>query len=174
MNVATPLKAWLLEKLDEDSVRPWVPMYCTFWLTWAVLALSWLPPVSTISDAMGSVGYYGWVAMAIPGNLGPILGLWMRHGGSAIQGMSKPLLLRDWMGLFVQAGGHAVCHVLLVTFQISAWIAVVTYDGPAIYAGMTLFCSFMLAPWTLGVLVLCAQCCRKIQRGIELERKLAP
>lgn len=172
MSVAAPLKAWLLAKLDEDSVRPWVPMYCAAWLSWAICALIWLPPVSTIVDSMTPVGYYMWVAVAIPGNLGPIVGMWMRRGDMAIQNMSTALLLRDWMGLFFQAGGHLVCNILLIAFQISAWIAVLTYDGPAVYAGMTLFCSFMLAPWTIGVLALFAQCVRKIQRGIELERKM--
>lgn len=169
---ATPLKAWLLAKLDDDSVRPWVPLYCAAWMIWAICALFWLPPVSTLSETMGMVGYYMWVTVSIIGNLGPIVGMWMRHGDMPIHMMSNPLLLRDWMGLIFQAGGHLICNILLITFQISAWITVITYSGPAIYAGMTLFTSFMLAPWTIGVLMLFAQCCRKLQRGLQIEQRM--
>ncbi len=164
-------KAWLLTKLDNDSVRPWVPAYNSAWLAWAILATFWprsLPVVTTIYDAMGPDAYMLWVWMAIPANLSPIIGLAIRHGGSSIQGMSKPLLFADWMGLFLQAGGHAIAHVLLIMFEISVVIAVCTYPSPV---GMTIFAGFMLLPWTGGVAFLCAQCLRKVQRGIALEHR---
>lgn len=167
------LKAWLLNKLDNDSVRPWVPAYNSAWLAWAILATFWLPPVATIHQAMGPDAYTLWVWMAIPANLGPIVGLAMRHGGSSVGSISKPLLFADWMGLFLQSGGHAIAHVLLIMFEISVIITVLTYDGPAVYAGMTIFTGFMLLPWTGGVAFLCAQCLRKVQRGIALEHRSA-
>jgi hypothetical protein len=165
------LKVWWLNKLDNDSVRQWVPPYCAAWLTWALLATFWLPAVPTIEPIMGHLAYVLWVWLAIPGNLFPTIGLWMRHGGSAVGDMSNRLLFRDWMGLILQATGHAACHVLLVMFQISAWVAVANYTGPSAYAGMTLFCAIMLTPWTFGVLLLCAQCVRKIQRGLKFEQQ---
>ncbi|MGA5467190.1 hypothetical protein [Mycobacterium sp. NPDC050041] len=165
------LKAWWLNRLDNDSVRAWVPPYCAVWLIWALLATVWLPPVPTIEPVMGHVAYLLWVWIAIPANLAPIAGLWMRHGGSAIADMSNQLLFRDWMGLILQATGHAVCFVLLLLFQVSAWLAIANYTGPSTYAGMTLFSAVMLTPWTVGVLLLCAQCVRKIQRGMQLERR---
>lgn len=167
--LADRLKLWWLTRLDNDSVRAWVPPYCAVWLTWALLALTVFPPVPTIEPTMGPVAYLLWVWIAIPANLAPIAGLWMRHGGAAIKDMSTQLLFRDWMGLIFQATGHAVCFVLMVVFQVSAWLAVSHYTGPNAYAGMTLFCAVMLLPWTGGVALLCAQCIRKIQRGFQLE-----
>lgn len=169
--LASRLKAWWIEKLDNDSVRPWVPMYYYPWLAWALLATFWLPPVNIIEEGMGSVVYMFWVVLAIPGTLGPIMGLRMRHGGSAVQAMSVLLLLRDWMGLIFQAGGHAVSCVLLLMFEIAAWIGAWNYEGPQAYAGLTIFAAVMLIPWTSGTAMLCAQCLRKIQRGLQIERR---
>jgi hypothetical protein len=166
------LKAWWIDTLETDSVRKWVPPYCTLWLSWALIATFYFPPVKSIYDAMGPAAYWTWVYVAIPANVFPILGLWMRHGGSAIQDMSDRLLLRDWMGLILQATGHAVCCVLMVMFQIAAWIAVWNYDGPNAYAGLTIFTATLLLAWTGGTGILCAQCIRKIQRGMWLEEAL--
>lgn len=168
------LKGWLIETLDNDSVRKWVPPYCAVWLSWSVLALAYFPPIGTISETMSVPGYYMWVAIAIPANLAPIVGLWMRHGGSAIRDMSNQLLFRDWMGLGFQATGHITCHVLMLMFQVSAWGAAWTYSGPSQYAGMTIFAATMLLPWTGGTLLLFAQCLRKVQRGLEIEREVEP
>lgn len=165
-------KAWIVSRLDNDSVRAWVPPYCAVWLSWSVVALIAFPPISTISETMGVPGYYVWVTIAIPANLAPIIGLRMRHGGSAIGDMSNRLLFRDWMGLILQGTGHLVCHVLMLMFQVSAWIAAWSYDGPSQYAGMTIFAASMLLPWSFGTLLLCAQCVRKFQRGLEIERAL--
>lgn len=165
------LKAWWLNTLDEDSVRKWVPPYCTLWLSWALIATFYFPPVTSIYSSMGPAAYWAWVYVAIPANIAPIVGLWMRHGGSSIQAMSDNLLYRDWMGLVLQAAGHFVCHVLMVMFQISAWIAVWTYQGPNNYAGLTIFAATLLLAWTGGTLILCAQCIRKIRIGIKHERE---
>lgn len=165
------IKHWFLKKLDSDSVRDWIPPYCAVWLCWASFALTVFPPISTISKTMGVDGYYTWVAIAIPANIAPIVGLLMRHGGSAVQSMSNRLLLRDWMGLGFQLAGHCVCHVLLLMFQVSAWSAAWSYDGPAEYAGMTIFAASMLLAWTGGTLLLAAQCIRKLQRGLQIERE---
>lgn len=171
MTTAARLKSWWLAKLDSDSVREWIPPYCTAWLIWALLAVLVFPPISTISEAMGIDGYYAWAAVAIPANAAPIVGLWMRHGGSAVADMSNPLLFRDWMGLILQSTGHAVCFVLMLMFEVSAWVAAATYNGPAQYAGMTIFAASMLIPWTGGTLLLCAQSVRKIQRGLQIEEE---
>ena len=165
------IRHWWITRLDNDSVRAWVPPYCSAWLTWALFALIVFPPVSTISKTMGADGYEWWVLVSVPANLAPIAGLRMRHGGSAIQDMSDRLLFRDWMGLIFQGTGHAVCCVLMIMFQISAWAAAWTYEGPADYAGMTIFAASMLLPWTGGTALLAAQCVRKIQRGWEIEQK---
>jgi hypothetical protein len=170
LSLADRLKLWWLNRLDSDSVRDFIAPYCSAWLAWAILATFWFPPISTISESMGLTTYYLWVWAAIPANLAPIIGLWMRHGGAAIAEMSNRLLFRDWMGLIFQATGHATCFILLVLFEVSAWTGAYAYDGPLLYAGMTIFAGMMLIPWTCAVALLCAQCIRKIQIGMRLDR----
>lgn len=173
--LATRFKAWIMDKLDNDSVRPWVPMYYYPWLIWAILATFWLPPVNLIRDSMGSpLAYTFWVWAAIPGTFGPIMGLWMRRGGSSLQALPNILLLSDWMGLIFQAGGHAISCVLLFMFEISAWIGVSRYAGPQAYAGLTVFAAVMMIPWMLGTGMLCAQCLRKLQRAKQAEKRGLP
>lgn len=159
------LKAWWLRKLDSDSVREFVPHYNAAYLTWAVLALLFLPAVPTVSRAMGTDAYWVWTALAVPANALPIIGLKMRRGGQAIADMSHRLLRVDWWGLSFQAGGHALAFMLLVMFEISAAITVFTYDGPATYAGLTVFAAIMLFPWMEGSLLLTCQTLRKVQKG---------
>lgn len=171
MTATARLKAWWLRKLDNDSVREFVPHYNAAWLAWAVLATFLLPAVPTVSEAMGTPAYWVWTWLAIPANALPLIGLRMRRGGSAIQDMSARLLKQDWWGLFFQAAGHALACFLLMMFEISAVITVLTYDGPNTYAGLTVFAAFVLWPWLEGTLLLCAQCLRKVQRGMQLERQ---
>lgn len=166
------LKAWWSRKLDNDSVRQWVPPYCAIWLTWGILAVFWLPPVDLIEDGMGHIAYEAWLWISIFANLGPIVGLWMREGGETVEhimNMTTPFLLKDWMGLSFQAGGHAIASLMLLQFQIAAWIGVSNYTGPNAYAGLTVFAACMLLPWTFGSALLSAQCCRKIQKALQLE-----
>ena len=163
--LVTRLKRWWLRKLDSDSVREFVPHYNAAWLTWALLATFLLPAVPTVSQAMGIDAYWVWTWLAIPANALPIIGLRMRHGGSSISDMSSKLLRRDWWGLAFQAGGHALAFMLLVMFEISCVVTIFTYDGPNVYAGLTVFAMFMLWPWTEGSLILSAQALRKVQKG---------
>lgn len=169
MTVTARIKAWWQRKLLSDSVREFVPHYNAAWLTWAVLATALLPAVPTVSEAMGIGAYWWWTWLAIPANLLPIVGLKMRHGGSAIQDMSKRLLMRDWFGLVFQAAGHALGCFLLLMFEISAVITVWTYTGPHVYAGLTVFAAFMLWPWAEGTFLLSAQCIQKVNRGRQIE-----
>lgn len=164
------IKAWWLRKLDSDSVREFVPHYNAAWLCWALLATVFLPAVPTVSQAMGVDAYWMWTWLAIPANALPIIGLRMRHGGSSIADMSARLLRRDWWGLGFQAGGHALAFMLLVMFEISCVVTIFTYDGPNVYAGLTVFAMFMLWPWTEGSLILACQALRKVQKGKAIER----
>lgn len=163
------LKAWWDRKLESDSVREFVPRYNGAWLAWAVLATFQLPPVSTISDAMGLPAYWAWTVLAIIANALPLIGLRMRHGGSSLQDMTVRLVKQDWWGLYFQAAGHGLACFLLVMLEISAGIAVFTYDGPNAYAGVTVLLAFMVWPWMEGTLVLCFQALRKLDKGEQME-----
>jgi hypothetical protein len=137
----------------------------------AIPATVWLPPIYTFVDAMGGLaGYQVWVWTAIPANSFVIIGLLIRHGGQNIATMSTRLLARDWAGLVLQILGHALCFILLVWFEVTAWVAVWTYRGPNEWAGVTYWSAIMLLAWTGGVFVLGCQCVLKFRRGREIEQ----
>lgn len=165
------IRAWWEHKLDSDSVREFVPRYNAAWLLWALLATFWLPPVPTISEAMGHPAYVTWTWFAIAANGLPLIGLRMRNGDMSIQDMSTRLLLSDWFGLYFQAAGHALACFLLLIFEISAVITVSTYTGPNAYAGLTVLAAFMFYPWMEGTLVLSAQAFRKLKKAREIEQR---
>lgn len=157
------------ELLENDSVRPFVSMYYAPWLVWAILATFWFPPVSIIQTAMGHQVYVLWVWVTIPGTIAPMVGLALRHGGSSVAGMTRPLLFQDWMGLVMQATGHAVMCVLLVLFEISAVTgALDSITNKGVWAGMTILVAFLLSSYMLGTALLSMQCLRKMWKGEQL------
>jgi len=95
-------------------------------------------------------------------------------GDSDIDDMSELLLFRDWMGLCLQATGHAVMCVLLILFEYSATRGAIAYwRAEGVYAGMTILIAFLLSSYMFGTAVLALQCWRKIQKGEQLKRCLA-
>lgn len=159
------------ELIENDSVRPFISMYYMPWLVWAVLATFWFPPVSIIETAMGHQVYVAWVWVTIPGTLAPMVGMALRHGGSPYAAIATPLLFADWMGLVMQATGHAVMCVLLVLFEYSAIVGVLDYmKDQGLYAGMTILVAFLLSSYMLGTGLLSAQCLRKMWKGEQLAR----
>lgn len=165
--LASRLKAWWNKKVESDSVRDFVPIYCTAGLIMALIFAFLLPPIGTLKNGLGGeVGYRFWVWATVLANLMPMIGLVMRHGGQPISQMSDRLLKRDWMGLYLQAAGHMLACLMLLLFQYGAWTgAVIYFRENYLFAGMTIFCAGMLTPWMLGTFLLFAQCMRKVQRG---------
>lgn len=160
--------------VEDDSVRGFIPLYYTPWLIWAIFATFLFPPVSILQEAMGHGVYVAWVWITIPGAIAPLVGLAMRHGGSDIDDMGDLLLFRDWMGLCLQATGHAVMCVLLILFEYSAILGAMAYwKSEGVYAGMTILVAFLLSSYMFGTAVLSLQCLRKIHKGEQLKRCLA-
>lgn len=160
---------WAL--LENDSVRPYITMYYVPWLTWAILATLWFPPVTIIASPMGHAVYVAWVWMTIPGTLAPMTGLMLQAGGKPVAQMSTPLLFRDWLGLVMQAGGHACMCILLLLFEISAARGAMEYmAAEGVYAGLTIFVVFILSPYVLATGLLSLQCLRKMWIGEQLKR----
>lgn len=155
--------------VEDDSVRRFIPIYYTPWLVWAIFATFLFPPVGILETAMGHLVYVAWVWITIPGAAIPMIGLVMRHGGADIHKMTTPLLLRDWMGLVMQATGHAVMCVLLILFEYSAAIGAVNYMATqGGYAGMTILVAFLLSSYMFGTALLSMQCLRKMWKGEQL------
>lgn len=159
---------WAL--LDNDSVRPFISLYYIPWLIWSMFATVVLPPVTVLEAAMGHSVYDAWVWLTIPGTLFPMVGLGLRHGGSSVAHISTPLLFQDWMGLWMQATGHACMCILLLLFEISAVQGAIDYMAQqGVYAGMTIFVASILSSYVLGTFLLSMQCLRKIWKGEQLK-----
>lgn len=155
-------KFWHL--VDGDSVRPFIPLYYTPFLLWGVYGTFFASPITLIVDQMSQAAYDAWVWMPIPATTAALAGLAMRHGGAALNAMSTPLLFRDWMGLYLQLAGHACMFLVLLTFEITS------ISGA--YWGQPVISVFLISSYTIGVLLLAMQCARKIQRGLQLGRRL--
>jgi hypothetical protein len=112
---------------------------------------------------MGQTTYNAWVWMPIPATLSAMAGLALRHGGSALDEMSTPLLFRDWMGLFMQCAGHAAMFPVLLVFEITG--------VAGSYWGQPVISVFLISSYTIGVALLALQCGRKIWRGRQLGRR---
>lgn len=160
----------LRHRIESNSVRHLIPVFYTPWLLWAILATFWLPPVTIIQQAMGHSTYVFWLWLTIPGTLAPMVGLWLRDGGTDIEDMNSPILRKDWWGLALQWGGHSCMAVLLLLFEISAVKGALAYDGPSSYAGMTIFAAFVLSSYNFGLFMLALQILFKLIRAEELKK----
>src|ERR1700754_3904479 len=107
MGRARAIWAAFWELVDSDSVRPFIWLYYIPLLLWGIYAVGWAEPIPTLQPIIGGWIYEVWEWMPIPGTLACMVGLGIRHGGTAVSQMSAPLLFRDWLGLWLQATSHA-------------------------------------------------------------------
>lgn len=152
-----PIRNWFKEILRSDSVRSFVWLYY-FWFIVASIHLSFFSyPVSLIIEPMGQMVYDAWAWMpllAAPVALG---GLALRHGGSPADEIRGQLLRRDFLGLWMQVGGHACMTVVLAVFIGTGWYgAEPGQPTPSVY---------WLCAYLMGVAFLTAQCAYKIMLG---------
>ena len=161
--------------VDGDSVRPFVWVYYAPLLAFGVVAIAavWLCTASIQPVALAVL----WVWVQVPATLSAMVGLALRRGGTPVAQMSTLLLFRDWMGLFMQFGGHACMAVVLIAFELVAGSIVAL--GPAgIAAGalgviiwwIILFAMAAISSYVIGCTLLSLQVARKVKRGIQLRR----
>jgi len=143
--------------LDNDSVRPFIPLYYAPFLTWGLYATFFAAPLPLIMTQMGRLPYDIWVWMTIPGTLVCLAGMWLRNGGGPATLITEPLLRRDYLGLWMQFGGHACMAIVLLIYEITG-IAGATWGDPVISL-------FLISSYAVGVPLLAAQCLRKLWRG---------
>lgn len=148
--------------IDSDSVRVFIPFYYLFLLIASLYLGLFAYPIDLIVRPMGQLVYNAWVWLQLPATTMALGGLWLRHGGSAVADISNRLLFRDWMGLWMQLGGHACMCLVLTTFVLTAIVGAVW--GQPIY-GPIGYIAFVI-----GTFVLSLQCARKLRRGFQIER----
>lgn len=150
---------WAL--IDSDSVRNFIYFYYLPFLLWGWYGSFIAFPIALIVDVMGQFAYNLWVWTPIPATICCLVGLWLRHGGSAMEDIDHALLRRDYLGLWMQFGGHACMFFVLLVFEITGSIGA--------YWGQPVISLFLISSYTLGVCVLALQCLRKLWRGRQYE-----
>lgn len=133
-------------------------------LCWGIYGTFFSAPIPIVYPVMGNLLYSAWVWINIPGTLSVMIGLAMRHGGKPIAQMTAPMLFRDYMGLWLQLGGHMCMFFALLAYELAA--------VRGAYWGYAAFSIFALAPYVLGCFFLALQTARKLWRGESLHQSI--
>lgn len=143
--------------LASDSVRNFIWIFYIGFFAWGLWGTFWAYPIDLVVDPMGINVYDAWVWMPLGAMPTALLGLIMRHGGGPAANIHEPLLRRDFMGLWMQVGGHGCMAVVLAV-----------YVGTGIYGAdphQPIISVFVFIPYLVSVLLLMAQCLYKIGLG---------
>ena len=144
--------------LRSDSVRNFIWLYY-FWFIAASIHLTFFAyPVKLIVEPMGQLVYNAWAWMPLVAAPVALGGLALRHGGSPADAIHGQLLRRDFLGLWMQVGGHACMTVVLAVFIGTGWYG----KEP----GQPVPSVFWLCAYLMGVGFLTAQCIDKIGLGM--------
>jgi hypothetical protein len=149
--------------VESDSVRPFIWLYYIPFFLWGIYGSLSAYPIDLIDDSMGRVIYDVWVWTPIPATTAAMTGLWLRHGGTALEDMNRTLFREDWLGLYLQLGGHMCMFAVLLIYEITGIAGTHWSDGqPTISV-------FLVFSYTIGCGTLALQVWRKVRRGKELE-----
>lgn len=151
------IRGWLRTILVSDSVRRFIWVYY-FWFIVASLDLTFYSyPIVLIVDQMGQIVYNAWAWTPLVAAPVALAGLVLRYGGSPEEAIPTPLLRRDFLGLWMQIGGHACMTVVLAVYIGTAWYGRASHQPiPSVY---------WLAAYLMGVGFLAAQCVYKVILG---------
>lgn len=155
--VRRPLKSRLLSLLASDSVRNLIWVYYLCFIAWGIQGSFFAYPIALISEPMGQTVYNIWVWSPLIAAPIALIGLAIRHGGSTADDIKGPLLRADFLGLWMQVGGHAWMFMVIAI-----------YIGTAFYGaqpGQPLIGAINFIAYLIGVGFLAAQCLYKIRRG---------
>lgn len=169
-------KFWDL--VDGDSVRPFIWLYYIPLLAFGVAAIVVVAMLHIMSIPSAPLAAL-WIWVQVPATCSAMAGLALRHGGTPVDEMTTLLLFRDWLGLFMQFGGHACMGVVLLAFELVAYdvagqaMAAVPGLLGVLLWWIILFAMAAISSYVIGCTLLSLQVARKILRGIELRRVIA-
>lgn len=151
------------EDIWNDSVRPFIWMYYLPLLSYGLFSVVFPKATSIMDGTLGAFGSRLWVAACITMTITAMIGLGLRHGGTPLTEMTTPLLRQDYLGLGMQATGHAAMSLVLVALEIAALrCPYVWYLVP---------CVFAISSYVFGCLVLCLVCVGKVRKGRQMQRR---
>jgi hypothetical protein len=145
------------ELLRSDSVRTFVWLYYAWFIAASIHLTFFAYPVTLIVEPMGLMVYDAWAWMPLLAAPVALTGLALRHGGSTAEDVHPGLLRRDFLGLWMQVGGHACMTVVLAVFIGTGWYG----KEP----GQPVPSVFWLCAYLMGVGFLTAQCVYKVGLG---------
>jgi hypothetical protein len=147
----------LLALLASDSVRTLVWLYYFWFIVGSLDLITYSDPIKLIVDPMGLLIYEVWAWMPLFAAPFALIGLYLRHGGSPADEIDGRLLRQDFLGLWMQVGGHACMTVVLGVYIGTGWYGRDPHQAvPSIY---------WLSAYFMGVAFLTAQCLYKIRLG---------
>jgi hypothetical protein len=148
---------WLLTRLASDSVRDFVWLYYFWFILGSLDLITYSKPIQLIVDPMGLFVYEVWAWMPLIAAPFALIGLYLRHGGSPADEIDGTLLRRDFLGLWMQVGGHACMTIVLGVYIGTGWYGRDSHQAvPSVY---------WLSAYCMGVAFLTAQCLYKIWLG---------
>lgn len=150
--------------LDSENVRLFVWPYYMSLLMWGLYAAFWAQGISIVEPEMGHTAYVAWVWAHILGTLSVMIGLLLREGGKTLAEMTTLMLFRDWMGLWLQLGGHVCMGLVLIAYEFSGIRG--AYFGQGVYS------LFLVPPYIIGCVFLTMQTGRKLWRAEALHRRI--
>ncbi len=148
----------LRDLLKSDSVRNLIWVYYFWFIVGSIHLTFFSYPIKLIAEPMSQGVYNAWAwapLFAAPVALG---GLALRHGGSPADEIHGRLLRQDFLGLWMQIGGHAAMSIVLAVFI-----------GTALYGadpGQPTPSAYWLCAYFMGCAFLTAQCVYKVLRGM--------
>lgn len=139
---------WFLIRrwLQSDSVIPFVWVYYLWLFAFGVTAVLVLEPGGAVDRQLGRGWYTAWSWTCILGTAAVILGLVLRHGGTAVEDMTTRQKRSDWLGLWMQWSGHAGMFFALLAFETAGLSDSKQLSEP--------FVLFAIAPYVQGCLIL--------------------
>lgn len=159
---------WFGRILDKNRVSPlWIVVYYIPLLAWGIFAAVWPEPISVVAPVMGQAFFVAWCWAHIPGTAIAMLGVGLRdNGNTPPELLSDAELSRDFLGLAMQAFGHAAMCLVLLAYEYSVVVSALagTSGRAAEYSG------FALSAFVAGTAFLSMQAVRDAWKGEQLNR----
>lgn len=153
-----PVRELLRQLLRSDSVRTLIWVYYFWFIAGSIHLVFFSYPIRIIVEPIGQLWYVAWAWMPLIAAPTALIGLALRHGGSPADDIRGRLLRQDFLGLWMQIGGHAMMSIVLGVFIVTALIGA----DP----GQPTPSAYWLSAYFMGCVFLTAQCVYKVLRGM--------
>ena len=152
----------LRKLLRSDSVRNLIWVYYFWFIVGSIHLAFFSYPIRIIVGAMGQFVYNAWAWMPLVAAPVALIGLAIRHGGSPVDDIQGRLLRQDFLGLWMQIGGHGLMCIVLAV-----------YIGTAIYGAdphQPIPSAYWLCAYLMGCGFLAMQCFYKVLIGMGVAK----